>query len=57
MSTVLRNENNAQCGFTFDSGPPIQAGTIQAERFRPDDSGQTRFRPVTIQAGHDSGPS
>ena len=43
--------------FTLDSGPPIQAGTIQAERFRPDDSGQTRFRPVTIQAGHDSGPS
>ena len=43
--------------FTFDSGPPIQARTIQAKRFRPDDSGRTRFRPVTIQAGHDSGPS
>ena len=28
----------------------IQARTIQAQRFRPNDSGPTRFRPDTIQA-------
>ena len=36
----------------------IQARTIQAQRFRPHDSGRTRFRPNTIQAenfGYDSG--
>jgi len=33
-----------------DHSYSIQARTIQAQRFRPHDSGRTRFRPNTIQA-------
>ena len=44
MATDVLSDNDLYHSYS------IQARTIQAQRFRPNDSGPTRFRPDTIQA-------